>query len=167
MTDLASGLRVLVDQPYLARPEYFDQQQRAVTDGAHPAIIEFARVFVRRMARKHGVPLFAHNMVRTAEQQTELFVRGVSLSKAGQSPHNYGCAVDIVHCIKAWDLELPSWTMLHHIGMEVAHGLGIKLVCGYDWDGDGDLTDQKLFDPAHWQLADWKSLKGGFPFSGG
>lgn len=158
---------MLVDKAYLLRPEYADQQLRAVQDGAHPVIREFTRVFISRMAKRHGVPLFAHNMVRTAAQQTELFVQGVSLAKAGQSPHNYGCAVDIVHCLKLWEgMAHESWTMLHHIGMEIAAQKGWKLVSGYDWDGDGDLSDQKLFDPAHWQLANWRELAGGFPFEG-
>lgn len=145
----------MVDRPFLLRTKYHEQQQRAVRDGAHPDLIEFERKFIRRMAKKHGVPLFAHNMVRTGAEQTELFVRGVSKARAGQSPHNFGCAVDIVHSIRAWDLSKESWSLLGHIGKELASQLGVKLIWGGDWS---------FYDPAHWELAGWRSLADGFPF---
>lgn len=124
------------------------------TVGAHPDIIEFERVFVARLAKNHGIPVFAHNMVRDSAQQTELFVRGVSKSKAGQSPHNHGMAVDIIHSAHGWDVTLQSWAMLGHIGKEIAVQKGIKLVWGGDW---------KFYDPAHWELADWRKSKALFP----
>ena len=159
VSDLRSGLLALVDRQYLIRPEYSDQQMRAVQDGAHPVIREFARLFIRRMARKFGVPLFAHNMVRDEAAQRALYVQGVTKAPAGESPHNYGCAVDIVHCRLAWGLAKESWTMLGHIGKELAHQNGWKLV----WGGDF----KSIYDPAHWELEGWRFLSGGFPFSGG
>lgn len=154
--DLAGGLRALVDRPRLLRPEWQDQQSLAERKGAHPRLREFERLFVKRMANKHGVPLYAHNMVRTAEEQTALYVRGVTRASAGLSPHNHGLAVDIVHSVHHWDVHRHSWLMLGHIGKELAGQLGLKVVWGGDWAG--------LWDPAHWELADWRSLKGGFPF---
>lgn len=145
----------MVDRPFLLRPEYQTQQQRAVRDGAHPDIREFERKLIKRMAKKHGVPLFAHNMVRSNADQTALFVQGVSKAKAGKSPHNFGCAVDIVHSVRAWDLSRESWLMLGHIGKELANQMGVKLVWGGDWS---------FYDPAHWELAEWRKLAGGFPF---
>lgn len=159
MTDLASGLRVLVDRPFLLRPKWVDQQGRANRVGAHPAIVEFERKFIARMAKKHGVPMFAHNMVRTPAEQRAVFVQGHS-QKDGSKPFAHmGCAVDIVHSVKAWDLERASWSMLGHIGKELATQLGIRLTWGGDWSSP--------YDPAHWELANWRELVGGFPFSGG
>jgi hypothetical protein len=155
VTNLSTSLRVLVDRPFITTTKYHEHQQRALRRGAHPQIIEFERKFVSRMAKKHGVPMFAHNMVRTSSEQTKLYVQGFSQAQAGESPHNHGCAVDIVHSIKAWKMDERSWRMLGHIGMELADQLGIKIEWGGEWD---------FYDPAHWQLADWRSLKDGFPF---
>lgn len=150
VTDLASGLLALVDKPALKTQLYAEQQLRAVRTGAHPSVILFERKFVTRMAAKHGIPLFAHNMVRTPEEQTALFVRGVTKARGGESPHNYGLAVDIVHSRRAWDISPEGWKMLGHIGKEVAASLGIKVVWGGDWN---------FYDPAHWELANWKEMK--------
>lgn len=158
VTDLASGLRVLVDKSFLLRPKYADQQKRAVREGAHPKLLEFERLFVRRLAKKYGIPMFAHCVVRTAEEQKRLYVQGFSKASGGLSPHQYGCAVDIIHSLKAWKLERESWTMVGHIGKELALQMGVKLVWGGDWS---------FYDPAHWELSDWRSIAGGFPFSGG
>lgn len=155
MTGLAKGLLVMQDRAFLLRPNYADQQKRAVRDGAHPKLLEFERRFIRRMAKKHGVPLFAHCVIRSAADQAEAYVKGNSRAMPGRSPHNFGCAVDIVHSVKAWNLHRDSWTMLGHIGKEVATQMGLKLVWGGDWS---------FYDPAHWELADWRSLAGGFPF---
>lgn len=150
MTDLRSGLLALENRAFLQSPDYRDQQLRADQVGAHPIIREFSRLFIRRMARRFGVPMFAHNMVRDAATQRALYVQGVTKAPAGASPHNFGCAVDIVHSRLAWGLAEQSWTMLGHIGKELAHQNGWKLVWGGDW---------KFYDPAHWELADWRELK--------
>jgi hypothetical protein len=102
-----------------------------------------------------GIPMFGHNMVRTSAQQTELFVKGVSKAKAGKSPHNYGCAVDIVHSRKAWNLTKKEWGLIGHIGKDIAARNNIKIVWGGDWN---------FYDPAHWELKDWKAMKGEFPW---
>lgn len=163
VVDLASGLRAIVDRPRLLTEAYQRQQWQAVVEGAHPDIVEFRRVFINKMAKVHGVPLWAHNMVRTAEEQTALYVRGVSKSVAGKSPHNYGLAVDIVHSVKAWEMDDLSWSMIGHIGLEVSRSIGVPIRWGGDWDGDGGKVD---WDPAHWELADWQSLKSGYPLWG-
>lgn len=147
----------MINRPFLQSQKHKEQHQRALREGAHPDIIEFERVFVARMA-KQGIPLFAHNMVRTPSEQKAMYVMGHS-KKDGSTPYAHaGCAVDIVHGVMAWNLERESWTMLGHIGMEIALQMGVKLVWGGDWS---------FYDPAHWELANWRELVGGFPFKGG
>lgn len=156
---LSSGLRALVARDFLHSVKHQEQHLRANREGAHEQILLFEKKFLAKM-RKLGIPMFAHSVVRTNEEQTKLFVQGVTNAKAGQSPHNYGMAIDLVHGVKAWDLQPQSWTMIHHIGIEIANQNGIKIRSGYDWDQDGDLTDQRLPDPAHWELRDWKQIAG-------
>lgn len=139
-----SGMR---DAQFLKSTKYQAQQWRAERNGAHSDILDFERLFIRKLA-KLGVPMFAHNMVRTTTQQQELFVRGVSNAKGFDSPHPNGCAVDIVHSTRAWNLTKPEWSILGHIGKELASQNGFKLVWGGDWS---------FYDPAHWELANWRS----------
>lgn len=142
------GLNALRNLTFLQSAKYREQQSRANRKGAHPDIIDFERALVRRM-RKLGVPMFAHNMVRSKAEQDALFVKGVSNAKGGLSPHNYGCAVDIVHGTAAWDIPRHAWAMIGHIGKEVAEAMGVKITWGGDWD---------FYDPAHWELTNWRDI---------
>ena len=107
--------------------------------------------------KMHGVPMFAHCVIRNGAEQDALYVQNRSKARAGQSPHNYGMAIDIVHGRKAWELPGTSWSIIGHIGKEIAHQRGLKLEWGGDWS---------FYDPAHWQLENWRSLAGGYPFRG-
>lgn len=121
---------------------------RANRVGAHPEILEFERVFIMRM-RKLGVPLFAHCVMRGMAEQQRVFETGHSKAKWGNSPHNYGCAVDIVHGTLAWQMPRKSWEIIGHMGKETAASIGVKV----EWGGDF----KSLWDPAHWQLHNWRS----------
>jgi hypothetical protein len=154
VTDLASGLKALVDTPRLLSVRLQEQRQQARRVGAHPDILEFERRFIRRLQHRHGIPMYGHNMVRSKMEQAALYVQGVTKAQYGESPHNWGCAVDIVHSVFAWDLQEQSWAMLGHIGKEVAKQAGIKVVWGGDWS---------FYDPAHWELSNWREIRGDFP----
>lgn len=138
----------MIDRSFLASERYKGQQTRAIRAGAHPDLLEFERVLVKRMA-KLGIPMFAHCVMRDGEEQNLLFVTGRSKARAGQSPHQYGLAVDVVHGVKAWDLTRKQWDIVGHVGKEVAAQLGVKVEWGGDW---------KFYDPAHWELADWRDI---------
>lgn len=150
-----AALRSMRDPAYMASERFQEQQWRANREGAWPPLIEFERVFVKRM-RALGVPVFAHNMVRTNEEQAKLLADGVSRAGPGQSPHNFGVAVDIVHGVRAWDLKPNEWALLGHVGKEVARAQGLQLVWGGEWN---------FYDPAHWELEDWRLAASKFPFS--
>lgn len=141
------ALNSLVDKPFLATGRYKSQQHRAVRAGADPGILAFERAMVRRMARL-GVPMFAHCVVRDAATQARLYVQGHSRATFGKSPHNFGMAADIVHSVRAWDVSRAGWEIIGHIGKEVASQLSLPIVWGGDW---------RFFDPAHWELRDWRS----------
>ena len=135
---------------FLRSEMYADQQQRANRKGAHEDILAFEKAFIARMASL-GVPMFAHNMVRTTAEQNALFVKGVSKAKGKQGPHTHGCAVDIVHSLLAWNLPDKGWKLIGHIGLEVAKTSGIDVTWGGKW---------KFYDPAHWELTNWREIAG-------
>lgn len=130
--------------------KFLDQQMRANRVGAHPDILEFETTLVRRM-RKLGVPLFAHCVVRGEHEQNAVFVAGNSRAKWGESPHNYGCAVDLIHGTRAWSIPRKAWETIGHVGKEVSVAKGIPVTWGGDFKG--------FWDPAHWELKNWRDLR--------
>lgn len=152
----AEAVRLMVNRPLLAdKHRMFNLSQRALRDGAHPDILRFEEVFTRRMA-KLGIPVFAHCVVRTPAEQLKLYRGGQSKDSPadGMWPHK-GCAVDLVHATRAWNLSSKEWLVLGHVGKEAAKSAGIAIEWGGDW---------KFYDPAHWQLAGWKNLMEGYPW---
>ena len=144
----ASELRGMIDRSFLLSERHKGQHNRADRSRGHPTLLEFERVLIKRFA-KLGVPMFAHCVYRDDVEQQRLYVKGLSKAKPGQSAHNVGLAVDIVHGTKAWDLTRKQWDLVGHIGKEVAASLGIKVEWGGDWS---------FYDPAHWELANWRDI---------
>lgn len=120
------------------------------TEGADDDILRFSQAFLRDL-RKRGIPFFPHCYYRDEETQNRLRKQGVSKARWGQSPHNFGMAVDIVHFGRYWDLTSTEWAVIGLIGKEVARRLNLKVTWGGDW---------KFYDPAHWELSDWKKRIG-------
>lgn len=114
--------------------------------GVHPQIWDFQTAFVKT-ARAMSVPIIPFELFRSPERQEQLFAQGRSKARAGKSPHNFGCAVDLVHFTRWWDLAQDEWELLGAIGKEIARKQGVKMVWGGEW---------KFYDPAHWEIADWR-----------
>jgi len=113
---------------------------------ADPDLIAFQRAFIAEMQRR-GLPFFAHTIWRDEVTQNRLYREGRTRARFGQSAHNYGMAVDIVHFGRYWDLTEKEWAVIGLIGKEVARKRNIKVTWGGDWS---------FYDPAHWELADWR-----------
>ena len=158
-----AALRGIMDRDFLKSERYQAQQWRANREGAHPKIIEFETALVKRM-RDLGVPMFAHCVVRTPAEQDAAFVLGHTQRKGSDPFAHRFAAVDVIHSTRAWDIPEKAWDLVGHVGMEISKRLSIPVVWGGDWDGDGDKTDQKLYDPAHWELAFWSSMEPTPPF---
>lgn len=139
----------MVDREFCFSQKYGEQQGRADRTGAQPEILDFERKLVKR-AFKLGIPLFAHCVVRGSQEQNRLFREGRSKARAGESPHNYGAAVDLIHGTKAWALTRRQWTIVGHLGKELAVQAGLKVTWGGDWG---------FYDPAHWELTDWRAIR--------
>lgn len=158
-----AALRGVMDRDFLKTEKYQGQQWRASREGAHPKIVEFEAALIARM-KELGVPMFAHCVVRSPEEQDAVFVLGNSQRKGSDPYAHRFAAVDIIHSTKGWNLTEKAWDLIGHIGFEVAKRRSIPVVWGGDWDGDGDKHDQKLYDPAHWELAFWQSMEPKPPF---
>lgn len=152
-----AALAGIVDREFLQSRRYQEQGWRADRTGCHPDLIEFEKVFVKRMA-KLGVPMFAHEFYRSPEKQNDAYARGASRARAGQSAHQFGCAVDIIHSRKLWDMEPKAWMLIDHVGKEIISQKGLRVENLFK---NGEWA---FYDPAHWQVIGWKELKGGYPW---
>lgn len=156
------ALARLVNREYVASENWRQRQFLANEKGAHPDILEFKRVFIKRGA-KLGVPLFAHGVVRDREQQAKLFAAGHSKNHGRRPYPHRAFAADVVHCFKLWDFMSPQeWLLLGHLGKEVAVQKGIDVTWGGDWRRKP--TDAVGWDPAHWELANWREMYGDAPY---
>lgn len=137
---------------FLKSPKYQEQQTRASRVGAHPLILEFSDKLVKR-CKNLGIPVFPHCIVRTYDDQASVYARGVSRDSPtdGLWPHRFA-AVDIIHGTLGY-MDAPviphAWSIIGHLGKEVAHSMGIKIIWGGDW---------KFYDPAHFELEGWKDM---------
>ncbi len=77
-------LRSMQDAAFCRSEKYGEQQARANRAEADPEIIEFERVFVKRL-RKMNLPFYCHTMVRTRADQRAAWVRGNSKVKGNKS----------------------------------------------------------------------------------
>jgi len=120
--------------------------QRADWQHTTKDIQRFAASFVETL-RKRGVPVYVHSAFRTEAEQLALVKRGVSKARYPRAPHCMGEAVDIVHARYHWEMTINEWAILGKIGHEVADRLSLPIRWGGDW---------KFYDPAHWEIADWR-----------
>ena len=139
----------LVDMVRVRSAPYRERELREPWDGVHPDLLDWSRAFLKELQRR-GMPFFVHDYVRTKEQQDALFKAGRSKARFGQSAHNFGMAADILHFGRFWDLSKKEWAVVGLIGKEVARRRNIKITWGGDW---------KFYDPAHWELKEWKALR--------
>lgn len=148
----AAALVGLQNAAFFTNVKFQAQQFRADWTGAHPDLVEFHKAFQARL-RKLGVPMFAAEAVRAGERQDELHAAG--LSKTRDSAHEHGCSMDFCHSLRGWNLSKAEWAIIGHIGKEVAQQRGLKMTWGGDWD---------FYDPAHWEVTFWKTVKEDYPW---
>ena len=141
-----AAARSLVDFEALNKIQYRERKLILRPELNDEKILEFLKAFQKELERR-GYPFYAFELFRSGKRQDELKLQGRSKAGAGSSPHNYGCAVDIVHTYRYWDLTTKEWAVIGAIGKEVARKRHIKIVWGGDWS---------FYDPAHWELEDWR-----------
>lgn len=145
------------NRPWVNSPRHKQQQMRALVEGAHPALLDFMPAMVKRMGQM-GVPMFWAEVIRTPERQEQLFADGFSRAKGGNSAHQTGQAGDLIHSIHGWNLTREQWELIGEVGIDVAKRMALP-VSSNSWGGNW-----KFYDPAHWQIDDWKNQVGEFPW---
>lgn len=158
----------LVEEPIIKLPDSYQAAALSLSDPAafrrydvvnrmvfpsdvmtHPSIIEFAKAFQKEL-KKRNIPFYVFELYRSPQRQERLASSGVSKATGGNSPHQYGCAVDMVSATDFWALNRRQWSVIGAIGKEVARRKKIKIEWGGDWE---------FYDPAHWQLEGWRDYK--------
>lgn len=156
------AMLTLSDAPTITNVKFMNRfRENEQFDGVHADILDFYKAF-RKELHDRKIPMMAFCFVRTSAEQVKMKANGVSNAGPGQSPHQYGLAVDIIHYRRGWDLTRKEWQLIGLIGLEVARKRNLKI----NWGGDEtqlpefqDPKDRFRWDPAHWELSDWKKLK--------
>jgi peptidoglycan L-alanyl-D-glutamate endopeptidase CwlK len=97
--------------------------------------------------------------MRDRAHQELAFRTGRSKAHFGQSAHNYipAIAIDVAPYPIDWN-NPKRFFELQKVVMRIAHEMNVPLTWGGDWDGDGDLHDQKLVDLPHYELKPWRDF---------
>lgn len=152
---------------FMAGPSYASQLQRADWRHADSRLrLLFARVVVR--AGKLGIPLYVHCSYRGKDEQNRLRLEGKSKVGYPFSAHNIGEAVDLVHGVFHWNLTGKEWQFLYHLVTDELRKLNATLPrdrkLSLNWGGDdGTDTDGFRWDPAHWEIADYRKRRRALP----
>lgn len=145
----------------IAHPAYFAQRKherdlvssQIWDERGHPQLRDFTLAVIRELHR-YSVPLKCYNIYRGEKEQNEAFNKGHSKARWGQSPHNFGLATDLIHATVGWgdNVTFPeeAWEAISVIAKEIARRQDLPVVWGGDW---------KFWDPAHYELRDWKQAK--------
>ena len=154
--------RLAVLNSFFTSEGHLRQSLRA--DWAHcdPRLMGFTGRFIYE-ARRRGIPLYAHCALRDKAEQNRLFAAGHSKARYPRSAHNIGEAVDIVHGVFHWDMSRDEWRYLHLLGRRVLDTLnaGVPKAQRLTLNWGGDFTS--LYDPAHWEIADFRSRVRNLP----
>jgi len=140
--------KTLVDKEAFKSVPVVNRIDKVDYTNCHPKIREFYQA-MRKQCRAMNIPLFAFEIYRSPQRQRELLAKGRTKAGPGKSPHQYGCAVDIISATEYWDLTSKQWAVIGVIGKEVARKRKIKLVWGGDWG----------WDMPHWELENWRDYR--------
>ena len=139
--------RLRVGKPYFTSDFFLRQQERADWNYTDLRIRFFAARFAHEM-RKAQVPIFCIWAYRTPSEQNQMVQKGVSKASFPRAAHTQGAAVDLIHSGLFWDgMRQSDWDFFGSVGKGIARRHNIPIKWGGDWD---------FYDPAHWELSDWK-----------
>jgi peptidoglycan L-alanyl-D-glutamate endopeptidase CwlK len=153
--------------------DYLINRSKGQLTGVHALLVDKALQLVNK-AYNQGVRIAVTSGYRSNEEQAEKYGEGrksyiykgkeygnprkavVSNAKPGSSFHNFGLAFDVT----VFDINKnPVWNDYAAYAKVGKIGQSIGLTWGADWDGDGDVKDEKFTDLPHFQYTFGLSLK--------
>lgn len=147
---------------FISLSGYMSQQERADWRHVDPRLRYWAAKLVIA-ARKRGIPLYVHCALRDKAEQDRAFQRGYSKARYPLSAHNIGEAVDIVHGLYHWEMTKQEWQFLHVLGQLTLDRVNATLKKAdkleLTWGGDF----KSLWDPAHWEITDFRTRRRDLP----
>lgn len=125
----------------------FSEKSKAALATAHP---ELQRLFNDVIRHVNCTVITGH---RGQGEQNAAYLNGKSNKRWPDGKHNSfpSKAVDVAPYPIDWD-DTERFRMFWGFVYWRATLLGIKIRWGGDWDGDGDMGDQKLIDLVHFEL---------------
>lgn len=139
---------------------------RGLFHGADKTHCELKKWFFASQKHFAGlqIPIKVVYGFRSYELQDQLYRQGRTQKRGGQSPHNHGMALDIIHAERGWNLTENEWIEFAQVLLAVAERRDLKLRWGGDWNMNGvpvpDDPAERFWDAAHFELADWRSMVG-------
>lgn len=149
----------MIDHKMCASRKYQEQQWRALRIGAHPQLLQHMRFTIAKF-KSMGIPVYAHTIVRSRAQQQKEFDEGDSKARPDKAPHVWGAAYDLIHSVYGWGLSKKQWEFMGHVGKQLAISRSIPITWGGDWP---PIVEKVGWDPAHWQLRNWRATMSEFP----
>lgn len=164
----ADAVRTLSD-PVAVEGLAYQKRKTWEARGSVPDLVKFASAVLRECQRR-GFPMVISEAWRDGVRQDELYRKGFSKARAGQSAHNHGMAFDLIHWKRGWNLNEYEWAVVGALMHEVARRMKVDISWGGDdvtrWklspppDGVPVKVDRFRWDPAHVELRDWKERAG-------
>lgn len=147
----------LTNAPFIRSTPHLKQWDRADWQGVDPRIAYFLARLQMRL-QQMGIPTYVHTAYRTRSAQDAAYNSGASTLRGDRAAHRVGAAGDLVHSNFHWELSRQEWDFIGKVGKEVhrliQQGLPADDRWGLVWGGDWS----KPWDPAHWELQDWRTL---------
>lgn len=140
---------------YWSLQMYLDQSNRADWQSTDLRLQRWAALFIE-YARKRQIPLYVHCATRTEAEQALVYARGNSRAQYPSSAHNIGEAVDIVHGRYHWDMTRQEWQLLYTLGMLALDRINATLPKAQKLELKWGGHFRTLYDPAHWEIADYR-----------
>jgi peptidoglycan L-alanyl-D-glutamate endopeptidase CwlK len=143
----------------MGKGTHFGRQSRAELDTCHPYLVLWAERLLAHPELPYDLRVWEGH--RDEKTQNHYNATGVSKVRWPNSYHNRKPSqgidiLPIVRGVPAWDrkameaialIALNVWADLVNEG--TVHG---EMTWGGDWDRDGDSSDERFFDGAHFQV---------------
>lgn len=134
---------------------HFSQRSLMMLSQCHPDLIRVAQEAIKHF---DFVVICGH---RGEAEQEKAFHDGVSKAHWLQSPHNYTPSLAFDACPYPIDWSnATAFALMQDAMVAAAKVVGVDITLGADFDHDGKRHEPGENDNPHFQLTNWKQLRG-------